>query len=53
MEPLRVYLFGGFLLERGGNVLPPIASRAGRSLFTYLVMHRNHPLQRDLLAGIF
>ncbi len=53
MEPLRVYLFGGFLLERGGTVLPPIASRIGRSLFAYLVMHRSRPLQRDLLAGSF
>ena len=53
MEPLRVYLFGGFLLERGGTVLPPIASRVGRSLFAYLVMHRSRPLQRDLLAGFF
>jgi DNA-binding SARP family transcriptional activator/DNA-binding transcriptional ArsR family regulator len=53
MEPLRIYLFGGFLLERGGIALPPIASRAGRSVFAYLVMHRGRPLQRDLLAGSF
>ncbi|MGH8872265.1 MAG: ATP-binding protein, partial [Acidimicrobiia bacterium] len=53
MEPLRIHLFGGFLLERGGETLPPIASRAGRSLFAYLVMHRGRPLQRDLLAGSF
>lgn len=53
MEALRIHLFGGFLLERGGVALPPIASRAGRSLFAYLVMHRGRPLQRDLLAGSF
>ncbi len=53
MEPLRIYLFGGFLLERGGVALPPIASRAGRSLFAYLVTHRGRPQQRDLLAGSF
>ncbi len=53
MEPLRIYLFGGFLLERGDAALPPIASRAGRSLFAYLVMHRHRPQQRDLLAGSF
>ncbi len=53
MEALRIHLFGGFLLERGGVALPPIASRAGRSLFAYLVMHRGRPLQRDLLAGLF
>ncbi len=53
MEALRIHLFGGFLLERGDVALPPIVSRAGRSLFAYLVMHRGHPLQRDLLAGLF
>ena len=53
MEPLRIHLFGGFLLERGDWSLPPIASRAGRSLFAYLVMNRDRPLQRDFLAGTF
>lgn len=53
MEALRIHLFGGFLLELGDVALPPIASRAGRSLFAYLVMHRGPPLQRDLLAGSF
>ncbi|NOY54505.1 MAG: tetratricopeptide repeat protein [Actinobacteria bacterium] len=53
MEPLRVYLFGGFFMERAGKALPPIASRVGRSLFAHLVMHRGRPLQRDLLAGSF
>ena len=53
MEPLRIHLFGGFLLERGEWSLPPIASRAGRSLFAYLVMNRDRPLQRDYVAGTF
>ncbi|MGB7861152.1 MAG: AAA family ATPase [Acidimicrobiia bacterium] len=53
MEALRVHLFGGFLLVRHGVALPPIASRVGRSLFAYLIMHRGRPLQRDLLAGSF
>src|SRR3990172_3826373 len=53
MEPLRVHLFGGFLMERDGKALPPIASRAGRSMFAYLVMHRDRPLPRDSLAGSF
>ena len=51
--PLRMHLFGGFLLERQGTALPPIASRAGRSLFAYLAMNRDRPLQRDLLSGSF
>jgi DNA-binding SARP family transcriptional activator len=53
MEPLRIHLFGGFLLERGEWPLPPIASRAGRSLFAYMVMNRARPLQRDFVAGTF
>lgn len=53
MEPLQIHLFGGFLLQRGTVALPPIASRAGRSLFAYLVMHAERPQQRDHLAGIF
>ena len=53
MEPLRIHLFGGFLLERGSTVLPPIASRVGRSLFARLVMQRGRPLQREYLAGTF
>ena len=53
MEPLRIHLFGGFLLERGQVTLPPIASRTGRSLFAYLVMHSDRPQQRDYLAGRF
>lgn len=53
METLRVHLFGGFLLERGGVALPPIASRAGRSLFAYLVMHRDRPVNREVVAGTF
>lgn len=53
MEPLRIHLFGGFLLERGEWSLPPIASRVGRSLFAYLVMNQDRPLQRDYIAGTF
>lgn len=53
MEPLQIHLFGGFLVERDHIALPPIASRTGRSLFAYLVMHSDRPQQRDYLAGIF
>ena len=53
MEPLRIHLFGGFLLERGEWSLPPIASRVGRSMFAYLVTNQDRPLQRDYIAGTF
>jgi DNA-binding SARP family transcriptional activator len=53
MEPLRIHLFGGFLLERGEWSLPPIASRVGRSMFAYLVTNQDRPLQRGHIAGTF
>lgn len=53
VEPLRIRLFGGFLLEYEGKSLPPIPSRLGRSLLAYLVTHRDRAHTRDLLAGIF
>lgn len=53
MEPLRIRLFGGFLLEHEGKSLPPIPSRLGRSLLAYLVTHRDRTHTRDLLAGTF
>ena len=53
VEALHIYLFGGFLLERDGVALPPIASRIGRSLLAYLILNRDRPIQRDLVAGSF
>ncbi len=53
VEPLRIHLLGGFLLERGGITLPPIASLRGRSLLAYLATNKGRPIQRDLLAGMF
>lgn len=50
---LRIRLLGGLLLESGGRILPRIPSRPGRSLFAYLVLHRDRELARDLLAGTF
>jgi DNA-binding SARP family transcriptional activator len=53
MEPLRIHLLGGFLLQQGERTLPPIPSRAARSLLAYLVVHRDRTHQRELLAGLF
>ncbi|MDQ1520966.1 MAG: hypothetical protein QOI55_2039, partial [Actinomycetota bacterium] len=44
---------GGFLLEQGRRSLPPIPSRAARSLFAYLAVNRDRRHTRDLLAGLF
>lgn len=46
-------MFGGLTLEARGEPLPPIASRAGRSLLAYLVANRHTAPTRDLLAGLF
>ena len=53
MEPLRIQLFGGFLLEHGSRALPPIPSLAGRSLFAFLALNRGRPHARGRLAGMF
>lgn len=46
-------LLGGFGLSWGEMPLPPIASQSARSLFAYLITHRDRPHTRALLAGIF
>ncbi|MBT8218120.1 MAG: AAA family ATPase [Acidimicrobiia bacterium] len=53
MDDLRIRMFGGLSLEAGGEQLPPIASRTGRSLLAYLIAHRATAPARDLLAGMF
>ena len=60
MDPLQVLLLGGFQLRRRAMTIPPIPSRAARSLLAYLVVDRgvHHPRERvatefwpDLPAG--
>lgn len=53
MPMLRVQLLGGLALSWDERPLPPISGTAARSLFAYLVMHRDRPHTRDLLAGTF
>ena len=53
MATLRIRLLGGFQLERDGQVLEQLPLRAARSLFAYLVLNRERPHTRDLLAGTF
>ncbi len=53
MEPLRIQLFGGFVLEHGSRALPPIPSLAGRSLLAFLALNRDRPHARGRLAGMF
>jgi DNA-binding SARP family transcriptional activator/Tfp pilus assembly protein PilF/DNA-binding transcriptional ArsR family regulator len=53
VEPVRIHLLGGFLLEQGHRALPPIPSRTGRSLFAYLAVHADRNHTRSRLAGLF
>ncbi|MEX0825652.1 MAG: AAA family ATPase [Acidimicrobiia bacterium] len=53
MASLEIRLLGGFELGRQGRVLDPLALRAARSLFAFLVLNRERPHTRDLLAGTF
>ncbi len=53
MGQLRISTFGGLALASESGNLPQIPSRAGRSLFAYLVTHRDTVPTRDLLAGLF
>lgn len=50
---LHVHLFGGLHLRWLDDPLPPIRSRAARSLFAYLITYPDRPHTRDLLAGLF
>lgn len=50
---LRVRLFGGLSMTWDEIPLPVIPAAVARSLFAYLVTHRDRPHTRDLLAGTF
>ncbi len=53
MAGLEFTLFGGFRLSFDGERLPPIPSRASRSLLAHLVLHRGQPHTRDRLVATF
>ncbi|MBN1485820.1 MAG: AAA family ATPase [Chloroflexia bacterium] len=53
MGTLYVYLLGGLSLSWDERPLPLIPGTATRSLFAYLVSHRQQAHTRDLLAGTF
>lgn len=53
MDTLEVSLFGGFQLRRGDRLVPPMPSRAARSLFAYLAVDRGTRHPRERLASLF
>ncbi len=50
--PLRITMFGGLRLERGGQPLPPFSTHKARALFAYLVTFRDRRHPRAVLAGL-
>jgi serine/threonine protein kinase/DNA-binding SARP family transcriptional activator/WD40 repeat protein len=52
MTTLHVSLLGRFSTDLDGETIE-IRSRISQSLFAYLVLHRETPLRRELLAGKF
>ncbi len=52
-EPLEIRLLGPPEFRRGGQTLPPLATRKTQSLLAYLIFHRDHAHSRDELATLF
>ncbi|MCC5949649.1 MAG: AAA family ATPase, partial [Nitriliruptoraceae bacterium] len=53
MDALEVSCFGGFQLRSGDHAVPPMPSRAARSLFAYLAVDRGVAHPRERLAARF
>jgi DNA-binding SARP family transcriptional activator len=51
VDILRIRLFGTLELELGERVLPAFATRTAKSLFCYLVLHRQRMFPRAVLLG--
>lgn len=52
MSVLRVFLFGKFHLQLGGQVLTSLHSSKVQELFCYLLLYRNRPHPREDLASL-
>ncbi|MBU0610543.1 MAG: hypothetical protein KKI08_21855, partial [Armatimonadetes bacterium] len=53
MSSLRVHLFGGFSITRNDSPISLPPRTAACSLLAYLLIYRDRPHTRDLLAGTF
>ena len=52
MSILRIHLFGKFCVRRNERILDGFDARKIQELFCYLLLHRDHSLPRETLAGI-
>lgn len=52
MSGLNIHLFGKFSIESNHQVLSDFNSCKVQELFSYLLLHRNRPHSREILAGL-
>lgn len=52
MHRLRIHLFGKFLVQDNEQILDGFDAHKVQELFSYLLLHREHPICRERLAGI-
>ncbi len=52
MSRLSIQLFGKFCVRRDEQVLEGFDARKVQELFCYLLLHRDHSLPRETLAGL-
>jgi DNA-binding SARP family transcriptional activator len=52
MEELSVRLMGGFQIVHGSSDVPGFEAGKSKELFGYLLLNRNRPHSREMLAGI-
>lgn len=52
MSTLSIHLFGKFCVRRDQQVLDGFDARKVQELFCYLLLHRDHSLPRETLAGL-
>ncbi len=52
-DTLNVHLLGGFSVEFGFDPMPPLPSRVGRLLASYLLLRAGRPQPRSVLVDVF
>ena len=52
MSPLKICLFGKFRLLRNDRELECFQSAKAKELFCYLLLHRDRPHSREILASL-
>ncbi len=53
MSRIQIQLFGRFCVRYDEQIVAGFEARKLQELFGYLLLHRHHPLSREVLAGLF